>query len=64
MVYGMKIDTTKLIQARKYAKEQAGLLTTVQADGLGITNNVRHRLVEEGFWRRIVHGMYALSPDS
>jgi len=44
--------------------DQEGILTTAQADRLGVRDHTRRRLVNEGSWRRLLPGMYALSPDS
>jgi len=35
-----------------------------QADQLGIREEARRRLIREGSWRRIVNGLFALTPDS
>ena len=64
MVFGMKIDPVTLKQAQRFAMWQEGVLTTAQADQLGVGGHTRTRLVEEGAWRRLIPGMYALSPDS
>jgi len=60
----MKIDSTNLALARRVAAGQAGILTRVQADGLGIGNDVRRRLLADNSWRRILPGVYALTPES
>ena len=46
------------------ALSHGGLITVPQADQLGISEEVRRRLIREGSWRRIVNGLFALTPDS
>ena len=61
---GMKIDRKYLKTAARVAERQGGVITTRQADRLGISRDVRRRLVDEGSWRRITQGVYALGADS
>lgn len=60
----MKTDQSVLIGAQQVADSQGGVITSAQADNCGVGHNVRHRLVAEGSWRRILRGVYALRPDS
>jgi very-short-patch-repair endonuclease len=46
------------------AKGQAGVLTRKQAAAAGLTDNVVKRLVSQGAWRRLVRGVFALTPDT
>ena len=46
------------------ATGHGGLLTVPQAEQLGISEEVRSRLIREGSWRRIVNGLFALTEDS
>ena len=60
----MKIDRTVLVAAERVAWSQGGVLSARQADGCGVSGDVRRRLLGEGAWRRIVTGLYAIGPDS
>ena len=60
----MKVDQSVLVGAQRVAMTQAGVLTRTQADACEVSRDVRRRLVDEGVWRRIAQGLYALSPDS
>ncbi|MCL2785142.1 MAG: endonuclease domain-containing protein [Propionibacteriaceae bacterium] len=60
----MTIDVIRLQLAQRVASTQAGVITTVQGDRLGVSKDVRARLVHQAIWRRIVPGYYAVTPDS
>ena len=53
-----------LVAAERVAWSQGGVLLAGQADGCGVSGDVRRRLVGEGSWRRIVKGLYAIGADS
>lgn len=40
------------------AQKQHGLITLEQAREVGITDDQAGRLIEQGFWRRVSHGIY------
>ncbi|MDR0283917.1 MAG: type IV toxin-antitoxin system AbiEi family antitoxin domain-containing protein [Propionibacteriaceae bacterium] len=60
----MKVDSMALQFVQRYATTQGGVITASGADGLGVSRDVRHRLIEEGTWRRLTPGVFAVSPDS
>jgi len=64
IVLSMKTKNKTIEMARRVAASQGGLLTVPQADQLGISDEVRRRLIREGSWRRVVKGLFALTEDS
>jgi len=51
-------------ELREVALGQAGAMSRGQILGFGISDDVIHRLVRSGAWRRLAHGIYADAPDT
>jgi very-short-patch-repair endonuclease len=60
----MRVDRQALERAQALALKRGGVLTAAQANSVGVSETTRRRLIDEGTWRRIRRGIFAVTPDS